>query len=184
MDDCASLLEHAIFGTSPDQNPWPIAMKLCAFNYVGQITKFANNGSIPLAAAAPEISKIMTWSLYSSYLYLTYSFSVWSHQIAQPILTHVGSNYAVWSSKVPFAALVVTKQHIGVQNPPEPSSFCPQMFKIPANLCTPVTFNRWDGCKIWKNHLYKIWLHESIGDIVSGLKRPLSVEMSKTHTCT
>jgi hypothetical protein len=55
-------------GTHPTKTPWPIVLKFCTVNYVGEITKHAKNGCNGLARGGSPYS----WNIsINTLLYLT-----------------------------------------------------------------------------------------------------------------
>ena len=59
-DDHAFLWEHAIFRYLPSRNPpiKAIKMKFCTIDYVGELTRCAQNGWNRLAGETPQIAEI------------------------------------------------------------------------------------------------------------------------------
>ena len=45
-------------GTCPAETPQPIKMKFCTIHYVGELTRYAENGVIGWLGAAPQIGEI------------------------------------------------------------------------------------------------------------------------------
>jgi hypothetical protein len=95
-------------------------------------------------------------------------------QTIQPISTHDGSNDAVWSKEVPFGGGNDVKLFLGVEIPKNPNFLTPDAENpaksIHSNNFWTVIHTR----KIPTDHLYKIWVAESNGDVIYCLERPPS----------
>jgi hypothetical protein len=99
-------------GTHPTKTPWPIVLKFCTVDYVGETTKHAKNGYNRLARGGSPYRWNISIYLYLFTLpYLTFFFFVNkpTDQTTEPICTHDISNDADCSKEVPFGGLIDEK---------------------------------------------------------------------------